>query len=209
MKFHEIHGSNISLDESKQKASRTSSFCDAIVFSDNPIRVNSFIPIKISSSDTQWLGSLFLGVTTRNPYIFSESSLPKHILGLYSEEDFWIKSIPSHWMNSNITIHLTFDGLMEVMTNDEPNVVHNFLTELPVDSPLWLILDLYGSSNSVQFSTYQCPMSSEMLLLGPDMSTAFKCGADGVVPYNQTRIMLIGPNSSGKSSLKMALINTK
>ena len=207
MKFNEIHGLNIQLDESKQKAFRNNSFYDGIVFSDTPIRINSFIPIKISSPANQWLGSIFLGVTTRDPKYFIDNSLPKHIIGLCNEEDFWIKSIPSRWSDSNIIIHLTYDGLMEITANDEPNLTLIFFADLPVNRPLWLIIDLYGSSNSVQLSTYNSPMSSEMLLLGPDMTTAFKCGSEGVVPYNRTRIMLIGPSQSGKSSLKKALIH--
>lgn len=209
MKFSEIHGLNVQLNESKQKAVRNNSFYDGIVFSDDPIRINSFVPIKVCSPANQWLGSLFLGVTSRNPKFFIDNSLPKHIIGLCNEEDFWIKSIPSRWTDSNIIIHLTYDGLMEITSNQEPNLTVTFLSELPISGPLWLIIDLYGSSNSVQLATYNSPMSSEMLLLGPDMSTAFKCGAEGVVPYKRTRVMLIGPKNSGKSSLKKVIINNR
>ena len=207
MKFSEIHGLNVHLDETKQKAVRNNSFFDGIVFSDNPIRINSFIPIKICSPANQWLGSVFLGVTSRNPKHFVDNSLPKHIIGLCSEDDFWIKSIPSRWSDSNLIIHLTYDGLMEISCNEEPSLTLAFLSDLPVSDPLWLIIDLYGSSNSVQLATYNSPMSSEMLFLGPDMSSAFKCGSEGVVPYKRTRIMIIGPRTSGKSTLKKALIN--
>ena len=33
----------------------------------------------------------------------------------------------------------------------DAQVVGNLLTNIPIESPLWLILDVYGSTQSVQF----------------------------------------------------------
>ena len=207
MKFHEVHGVNVSLDSTRKVAQRTGSFCDAFVFSEVPLRHNSYTAVRLTSDDTEWHGQCFLGVTSRNPISFAESAISKQIISLINTEDVWIRPIPDSWSSTNMIIHLTFDGQLEVTNQHEPNVRFMLFENLPVNFPLWLMIELYGASNSVTFPVYTSPNSREIISLGSDAGSTFKCGEDGIVPYNVARVVLIGPKSSGKSMLKNILCN--
>lgn len=209
MKFHnKIKGSNVRIDESACKVIRTASFCDAVVFSDEPVKINSIIPLRVHSTDSQFHGNLFLGVTARDPKSFEV--LPKHVIGLSHEDDVWIKSLPSKWSNSRIALQLTSNSTLDIIAENEERIA--FLTHLPSTS-LWLILDLYGSTDSVHFTSYQIQASNQstcpvnLMLLGPDVSNVLKCGQQGTIEYNKARIFLIGPSKSGKTTLSNALTN--
>src|SRR5699024_9516896 len=84
---------------------------------------------------------------------------------------------------------------------------YSFFENLPVNFPLWLVIELYGSSNCVQLPTFPSLNAKEIVSLGSDATATFKCGEEGIVPYNFARIVLIGPKSSGKSLLKNILSN--
>lgn len=207
MIFHEVHGINASLDDDRKVAQRTGSFCDAFVFSEVPLRLNSFTAIKLSSKDSEWLGCSFIGITSKNPVSFIESAYSKHIINLLHAEDVWIKQIPEKWSSASLVIHLTYDGQLEITSQYDPNSLCIFFENLPVNFPLWLVIDLYGCNDSVQLPTYTCPNSREIVSLGSEIFSTYKSGEEGVVPYNSARVVLIGPKSSGKTLLKNIFTN--
>ncbi|OTF76449.1 Neuralized-like protein [Euroglyphus maynei] len=203
MKFHDVHGVNASLDESKRIAKRINSFCDAFVFSSNPLRLNTPIIIRLSSRLTsEWHGTCFIGLTSRNPANFMETVYSKHIINLLTTnvDDVWIKQISSDWSNVSLILSLNSDGFFEITTEYDPSLNYVFLENLPINLPLWLILDLYGQTEQVQFPRYSSPNSREIVSLGSDIYSTYKCGENGIIPYNSARIILIGPKSSGKKS---------
>nr|XP_046909481.1 protein neuralized-like [Dermatophagoides farinae] len=210
MKFHDIHGVNVSLDDNKRIAKRTNSFCDAFVFSSNPMRMNTPMIIQLSSRlSSEWHGACFIGLTTRNPVNFMETIYSKHIINLLTTnvDDVWIKQIRPEWSNDSLILSLNSDGVFEIITEYEPNLKYMFLENLPINFPLWLILDLYGQTEQVQFPHYSSPNCREIVSLGSDIYSTYKCGENGIVPYNSARIILIGPKSSGKSQLKNIFIS--
>lgn len=207
MIFHEVHGVNVTLDETKRIAQRSGSFCDAFVFSEIPLQLNSFTVLKLSCSQPasdgqEWLGNCFIGVTSKNPLSFIESAYSKYIINLLNGDDVWIKQIPDKWSSSSLIIHLTFDGQLEITSEFDPNLKCVFFENLPINFPLWLVIELYGSNNCVQLPTYTCPNSPEIVSLGSEVFSTFKSGKEGIVPYNSARIILIGPKCSGKTLLK-------
>lgn len=210
MKFHDVHGVNVTLNEQKTTARRINSFCDAFVFSCNPIRLNSSIVIKLSSQQTEWNGFCFLGLTSKNPNSFIESIYSKHIINLLTQtvDDVWINSIAEQWSNANLILSLNSDGQLEITTEYDPCLKYIFLENLPVNFPLWLVIDLYGRTDQVCFPSYSSPNSREIVSLGSDVYSTFKCGeSSGIVPYNSAHIILIGPKSGGKTQLKSMLID--
>ncbi|KFM62743.1 Protein neuralized, partial [Stegodyphus mimosarum] len=64
MKFHNIHGCNVTIDDGGSRASRTSSFCDGITFSHKPVAINSRISLLLGANE-DWTGALRLGVTSQ------------------------------------------------------------------------------------------------------------------------------------------------
>lgn len=223
MKFHELHGINVVLDETRRIANRINSFCDAFVLSSQPLRQNFSIVIKLSSTillnesnkqcsqTTNWLGNCFLGLTSKNPSSFIESIYPKHLINLLANksEDVWIKQIDTNWSDASLILNLNSDGQLEIVTEFDPEIRYIFLDGLPVNFPLWLVFDLYGRTNQIQFPHYTASNSPEIVSLGSDVYSTFKCGENGIVPYNSGRIILIGPKNSGKSQLKNMLFNRK
>ena len=210
MKFHDVHGVNASIDETKHIARRTNSFCDAFVFSSNPLRLNQPIIIKLSSRQTsEWHGQCFLGLTTRNPTNFIETVYSKHIINLLTTnvDDVWIKPINSDWSNASLILTLNSDGHFEITTEFDTNLKYIFLENLPIQFPLWLIIDIYGQTEQIQFPRYQSPNSKEIISLGSDIYSTYKCGEMGIFPYNSARIILIGPKLSGKTQLKNMFIS--
>ncbi|UXI17726.1 exostosin-1 [Sarcoptes scabiei] len=221
MKFHELHGINVVLDETRRIANRINSFCDAFVLSSQPLRQNFSIVIKLSSTillnesnkqcsqTTNWLGNCFLGLTSKNPSSFIESIYPKHLINLLANksEDVWIKQIDTNWSDASLILNLNSDGQLEIVTEFDPEIRYIFLDGLPVNFPLWLVFDLYGRTNQIQFPHYTASNSPEIVSLGSDVYSTFKCGENGIVPYNSGRIILIGPKNSGKSQLKNMLFN--
>ena len=67
MKFHLTHGSAVCLSLNKDTATRGSStFCNGLVFSDQPIKINQRICLELGST-LAWSGGIRVGVTTISP----------------------------------------------------------------------------------------------------------------------------------------------
>lgn len=209
MKFHEMQGVNVEVDETRRMARRVCSFCDAFVFSEAPLRLNSMVAVRLQSPETQWAGHAFVGVTSKNPISFVEGANLKHITQLLAAEDVWIRPVQPAWASASLVLHLTYDGQLEVITDTEPNVRYCLLENLPVNFPLWLVVDIYGATNCVQLPTYSQPNSREIVALGSDVYATYKCGKEGVMPYNYAHIVLIGPKSAGKTTLKAVLASNQ
>lgn len=99
-RFHDIHGKNIELVDGGRVALRNEkSFCDAIVFTQRPVRVYEKVYFRIVRLSTLWNGMIRFGFTSVDPetlrekppsndsYVFNENeydpdspfNLPKYI----------------------------------------------------------------------------------------------------------------------------------
>src|SRR5699024_10948700 len=100
-------------------------------------------------------GACFIGITSKNPTSFIESAYSKHLINLMANgDDVWIRQIPAAWSGAHLTIHLTFDVQLEITTEHDSTQKYVFLGNLPVNFPLWLVIDLHGSTSSVHFPSY-------------------------------------------------------
>lgn len=68
VRFHDVHGKNIELNENGRVAARNEkSFCDAIVFTHRPVRVYEKVYFRIVRLSTLWNGMIRFGFTSVDP----------------------------------------------------------------------------------------------------------------------------------------------
>jgi len=206
MRFHEIHSSNVQLDETRTLAKRTgATFCDSFLFSESPLKLNSYISIRFQSPSVEWKGQAFIGLTTQNPSVFVENAYSKYLINLLTTDDVWLRSILEPWRNAHLIIHLTYDGNLEVTSEHESARKYVLFQNLPVNVPLWFVVELYGSTSEIELPIFNTTNSLEVVSLCTDANVVFRCGQKGIVPYSRSRIVIIGPPDSGKNRLKSIL----
>uniref|UniRef100_T1K6Y7 Death domain-containing protein n=1 Tax=Tetranychus urticae TaxID=32264 RepID=T1K6Y7_TETUR len=225
MRFHEIvYGSNISLNKLRTQATRINDqcFCDGIIFSAKPIKLNQLVTLEIESFSTKWKGCLNVGLTCRDPLTFvKERPLPKYSypVGLCSDDGVWIKPLPSHWNRSKVTFLLTGNtsssgSSVQLYLVNSNETRYPFILALPssMETSFWFIFDLYGRTTRLSVCdfngmTFKIPTS--ITLQGPNVVRVYeKCCSKSSLKYNWTRVFTIGPPKSGKSTLKNILLNS-
>ena len=89
-----------------------------------------------------------------------------------------------------LSFSLTLNGELQLCINNHCVGAH--LTDLPVTSPLWLIVDIYGSTQAVQFFREE-NIPAEILARGPDAVEAYhKLRRSGTAPLYRGRVFLVG-----------------
>lgn len=67
MRFHELHGKNISFDEQRLVATRFNSFTHAMIFSERPLYPGELFIVEIEDSTDRWTGHVKIGFTLLPP----------------------------------------------------------------------------------------------------------------------------------------------
>uniref|UniRef100_T1IR33 non-specific serine/threonine protein kinase n=1 Tax=Strigamia maritima TaxID=126957 RepID=T1IR33_STRMM len=203
MLFHSTHGTNIIIEEEETRATRLDSFCHGITFSKMPLEINVHVTILVTQIH-EWSGALRIGVTAQNPE--SLEHLPRYACpDLVDTEGFWADAIPEKLVTNGtrITFYLTEDNSLQLFINNEHRGAH--LSDLPVHKSLWLLLDIYGNTESVQFTSNDS-LPVEIVARGPQAMYAFRLAKNsGTLPVFRTRLVLLGQDGAGKTSLKNLL----
>ena len=111
---------------------------------------------KLSSNrKTMWNGHLRIGLTTVNPITLTLSDLPEFSYPtLLNTDNFWITVIKSSYLRhgNKISIVLDKNNSLQLAVNYVVKA-RLFADMIPTSesTKLWLILDLYGNTNLVQF----------------------------------------------------------
>ncbi|CAN8004517.1 unnamed protein product, partial [Ixodes hexagonus] len=154
MRFHNVHGGNVLVDEGGKRATRVTSFSDAITFSSKPVAIGSRVSLVLASNDS-WTGALRLGVTVHDPGLLTTSAaLPKFSCpDLASKQGYWIRPLPERWVaqGSKLTFYVNAQGHFQLFVDNEYKGA--LLLGLPVKERMWIIVDLYGISVSAKFAT--------------------------------------------------------
>ena len=151
MKFHNIHGTAITLSDGKSVATRADShFCNGIVFSDQSVKIGQKVCVELTCT-LNWSGALRLGFTTTDPSKLTSQDLPKYSMPYLKKKDgYWVRPI-SESMTSDgtqIMFYLSVGGFVQLFVNNEHKGV--ILAGLPTDKPLWALLDIYGNTKSLK-----------------------------------------------------------
>ena len=173
MYFHVVHGKNIVLSSDNSQAKRICGFCQGLTFSSNPLTQFQRITFQISNESftnssckqnnlfkktkkANWNGGLRIGLTIKNPITLTSSDLPEFSHPtLLNTDGFWITVIKSSYLkNGNkISIVLDKDNSLQLFVNYvlKATLFGNGVINSSPSTKLWLMLDLYGTTNFVQF----------------------------------------------------------
>ena len=152
LEWHPVHGDNISLSENNTVATRRDSFCKSIVFSQRPLMIGEKIWIRLLSvSEQGWKGGLRFGVSGVNPNMWSNSSLPKYLCpDMTSRASVWARAMSDKYvkMGAVVFFYIRANGDLVWGVNGKEKGV--FLSGVDISRPVWAVVDVYGSTSSVQ-----------------------------------------------------------
>jgi hypothetical protein len=168
MYFHSVHGKNIHLSTDSSQAKRLNGFCQGITFSSNPLTQLQRVTFVVGNESKQsaggltsrrckkpaWNGNLRIGLTTKNPSTMTSSDLPEFSYPtLLNTDGYWITTIKSAYLKSGNKISLLLDknNSLQLEINYVVRAVLFGNNQIATNNKLWLMLDLYGSTNLVQF----------------------------------------------------------
>ncbi|XP_059151598.1 uncharacterized protein LOC131937903 isoform X2 [Physella acuta] len=206
MQFHLTHGSAVQLTEGQTVASRKlDTFCDGIVFSDQPVRVNQKVCVELGCT-TAWSGAIRVGLTSVNPAQLTASKLPRFAYpDLTQTEGYWVRVINETLTSPGcrLMFYTNPQGQLQLFVNGQHK--GTLLAGLPVHQSLWLLLDIYGNTTSARL-VQPDDVPHEIMARGVQAVQAYEhaCAA-GTQPVHRTRLMLVGQERVGKTSLKRAL----
>uniref|UniRef100_A0A4W3KHQ6 Uncharacterized protein n=1 Tax=Callorhinchus milii TaxID=7868 RepID=A0A4W3KHQ6_CALMI len=144
-------GSAIQLDSSNCSALRKFSFCNGIIFTNRPVAMQEEVRFRITKTNDLLFGGLRLGCTIFDPSLIDPKALPKFVCpNLAEKPGFWGFGIHQEDVKEGTIISLWVNkkGQLWYRVNKKKGFV---LTEgLPSKWPLWVMLDVYGSTCEVQ-----------------------------------------------------------
>ncbi|GFR92989.1 protein neuralized [Elysia marginata] len=156
LRFHPCHGSAIALSASQTCATRgPDTYHHGLCFSDRPLCVNERVGLQLRVT-TDWAGALRVGVTSVDPAtLTSQGGVPSEAHPhLVKREGFWVRVIPERLLASSgchLVLNLTSLGQLQLFVNGHHKGA--LLLGLPVRHRLWLLLDIYGNTDSATFVT--------------------------------------------------------
>ena len=151
MKFHNVHGSAVTLTDNRTVATRSDThFCNGIVFSDQPLKSGQKFSIEIDCASC-WSGALRVGVTLHDPAKTGAKDLPKYAVPDLSKKDgYWVRPISEALAGdgAQLMFYVSPAGHLQFFVNNEHKGA--LLAGLPTDKSLWLLFDLYGNTHSAR-----------------------------------------------------------
>ncbi|KAI1725454.1 neuralized domain-containing protein [Ditylenchus destructor] len=152
LKFHSVHGTNVTLFNDGKIARRKESFCKGLVFSNRPITVDEIVCLRLCDVGTNWSGVLRFGVTNVDPASFRDIELPKFACpDLTSKPGYWAKALAERYSVEKSILHFFVNSEGEMYYGINGVSKGLFLNGINVSLPIWIIIDIYGNSVGVEF----------------------------------------------------------
>lgn len=164
LQFHRIHGDNVELSHNQRRAKRGDSFCKGICFSNRPIAIGERVFIKFIDTSGSWSGVLRFGFTSTDPGLLNGSELPRYACpDLTNKPGNWAKALGERYavVGNELFFYLTRSGDVFYGVNGEEKGL--FFGGVNTNSPVWALLDIYGNTSCVEFSTPQPQTLNNML----------------------------------------------
>ncbi|KAJ8415993.1 hypothetical protein AAFF_G00380150 [Aldrovandia affinis] len=144
---------------SQKSVKRQASFCNAITFSNRPVRLYEQVRLKITKKQCCWSGALRLGFTAKDPSRITPDSLPKYACpDLVSQTGFWAKALPEEFANEGNLVAFWVDKKGRVLYRINDSSPMLFFSGVRTIGPLWALIDVYGLTRGVQLlgSAFEC-----------------------------------------------------
>ena len=158
LRFHSFHGSGVELTESESTARCNGHHCSGFVFSNQPLRRDRAVCVDILVRNERWsnvLGEVRVGVTSEDPSKWASlQQLPHYLCPHFLHSNkLWARSLPdvSARDHCRILLCVRSNGKMTFSLNGANAT--KLLTDLPVSSDLWLVLEVLASTASVKLSS--------------------------------------------------------
>ncbi|XP_062563152.1 protein neuralized-like isoform X1 [Armigeres subalbatus] len=153
--FHPIRGRNIKFSPDRTVATRAETeFCQGYVFTPRPIKIGEKLIIQILKTDTMFVGSLALGLTSCDPANLQLSDLPDDSDLLLDRPEYWVvsKDVASTLVRGDeLCFSISANGEVSISKNGgAPSVIMHIDQSLQ----MWAFLDVYGSTQSVRLFSH-------------------------------------------------------
>ena len=178
LEWHPVHGDNISLSEGRSVASRREGFCKSVVFTHRPLGLGEKVWIRlVSVSDQGWRGGLRLGVSAVSPSHWTNSGLPKYLCpDMTTKGRVWARAMPEKYVKAGTVIFLSVKPSGQLVWGVNGKEKGVLVSGVDISSPLWAVVDVYGSTNTVQLID---PRSSLTDIMDRSSSTKEKKSSSG------------------------------
>ncbi|KAK7152842.1 hypothetical protein R3I93_010922 [Phoxinus phoxinus] len=166
LSFHaNTKGSQIVMDKTQRSVRRIASFCNAITFTNRPIRIYEQVRLKITKRQGCWSGALRVGFSTVDPSDLCSTWLPRFACpDLVSERGFWARALPEEQCEEGAVLSFWLDNTGRVFYRVNGGCPIFFFSGVPAGEPVWAVIDIYGLTRGVQLldskivpAEYICP----------------------------------------------------
>ncbi|TRY93679.1 hypothetical protein DNTS_029391 [Danionella cerebrum] len=146
LSFHAItKGSQIAMDKTQRRVHRMASFCNAITFTNRPVRVYEQVRLKITKTQGCWNGALRMGFSLVNPSEINPAWLPRFACpDLVSERGFWARALPEKHCEEGNVLSFWLDNTGRVFYSVNGGSPVFFFSGVPASEPVWAVIDIYG-----------------------------------------------------------------
>ncbi|XP_074143696.1 E3 ubiquitin-protein ligase NEURL3 [Sminthopsis crassicaudata] len=168
LSFHsKAKGNHILLNDCYSRAERISTFHSGIVFTNRPVQPYEIVTLRILKKEDKWNGGLRVGFSCLNPSNLNPCSLPPFMCpDLIAQSPTWAAVLPDQLIKIGDIIHFWVNNSGKVFLRT--NEVKKFLLfdGVTVNSPLWAVMDVYGTTKAIELLTpVKKPFSPRLLTL--------------------------------------------
>ncbi|CAG5057680.1 unnamed protein product [Parnassius apollo] len=200
LSLHWTKGRNVHFVNEKGVAARIENeFCQGYVFTARPIHPGQTIVVQILATDSEFAGSLAIGLTSCDPATLGPCDLPDDAEKLLDRPEYWV--IRRHVANGlqrgdELAVTLTVDGEVRVSKNWSDPV-----TDMHVDHTqrLWAFVDLYGETQKIRMlssHTFPAQIPPQQLRMLAGSAAPITTSAGGSVPVVSLSSQTNGRNLS-------------
>lgn len=151
LRFHTVHGVNITLHADDTIASRKhGEYYLGYVFTERPLKIGEKLAVVILQVEQAFSGSLAFGLTSCDPIQVPASRLPVDSDELLERPEYWVcikdvGAMPA--VGDKLSFHIDDRGQVTFSKNDAPPRV---IMHVDISVNLWAFFDLYGTTRKIQ-----------------------------------------------------------
>ncbi len=149
--FHEIHGKNVELNETRTIAERKpEAVYGGGVFLSRSLRVNEEIYVKVMKLNHAYVSHMGVGVTTCNPTSLEETILPDDAEDLLDRPEYWVmtRDFEEPGVGDILGFMVDSDGKLHKLSRHGSS--KNVLMHVDTSTPLWMFFDIYGTTQTIK-----------------------------------------------------------